>query len=208
MCIDPCGVDDHMVNDLELVIAGATVESQVGLILIIMNQCARMIDGKTTHSSGQMEHFKVTVNEKAFGITGGVPCIELIEGCRIHLSTINGRAHMKMSPFTKEEWDTLPHAHVTPEAPWDPKVLDHIPPIEWCKNQPQSLTLIEESLYNQHGVCKESTPRPTDKKERVLDAEKPINDLNCNTTKETLADTPIETSKSDMRVYPHNLIRD
>jgi hypothetical protein len=117
------------------------VESQVGPIIIIMNQYTRMIDGKTILSSGQMEHFKVIVNEKSFSITGEVPYIELIEGYRIPLSTINGLAYMKMHPFTKEEWATLPYVHIPSEAPWDPKVLDHIPPIEWHKNQPQSLTI-------------------------------------------------------------------
>jgi hypothetical protein len=52
------------------------VESQVGPIIIIMNQYARMVDGKTIHSSGQMEHFKAIVNEKSLSITGEVPRIE------------------------------------------------------------------------------------------------------------------------------------
>jgi hypothetical protein len=119
--IDLCSVDDYTVINLELVFAAATVESQVSpIIIIIMNQCARMIDRKTTHSSGQMEHFKVTVNEKAFFITGEVPHIELLEGYRIPLSTINGLAYMKMHPFTQEEWDTFPRVHITSKAPWDP----------------------------------------------------------------------------------------
>jgi hypothetical protein len=81
--IDPFSVDNHTVSNLELVIAGATVESQVGQIIIIMNQYARMINGKRIHSSGQMDHFKVIVNEKSFSITGEVPHIERIEGYQI-----------------------------------------------------------------------------------------------------------------------------
>jgi hypothetical protein len=56
--IDLCSVDDHMVSNLELVTARAVVVTQNGLIIIIMNQYARMADGKTIHSSGQMEHYK------------------------------------------------------------------------------------------------------------------------------------------------------
>jgi hypothetical protein len=98
--------------------------------------------------------------------------------------------------------------HITSEAPWDPNVLDHIPPIEWYKSQPQSLTLIEESSYDQHGECNESTRCVAKKDEKALDAETPTDDLNYNTSKETLTDTPIETSKSDMRAHLHNLIQD
>ena len=93
--IDLCGVDDHTVSNLELITAGAEVESQVGPIIIIMNQYARMIDGKSIHSSGQMAHYKVTVNEKSYKVTGEVPFIELLDGYRIPLSTINGLAYMK-----------------------------------------------------------------------------------------------------------------
>jgi hypothetical protein len=101
---------------------------------------------------------------------------------------------MKMRPFTKEEWVTLPHVHITSETPWDPKVLGHIPPIEWYKNQPQSVSLIKESPYNQHGNCKESTPHVAKKDERVFDAETPTDDPNYNASKETLGGISIGTS--------------
>jgi hypothetical protein len=143
-----------------------------------MNQHTRMINGKTIHSSGQMEHFKAIVNEKSISITSEVPHIELIEGYRIPLSMINSLAYMKMRPFTKEEWDTLPHIHITSEAPWDPKVLDHIPPIEWYKNQPQSLQLIEESPFDQHVEYKDSSPLVVKKEDKILDAETPTDDPN------------------------------
>jgi hypothetical protein len=59
--LDPCGVDNHTVGNLELVTAGARVMTQNGLISIIMNQHARMANGKTMCSSGQMEHNKIAV---------------------------------------------------------------------------------------------------------------------------------------------------
>ena len=197
--IDPCGVDDHTVSNLELITAGAVVESQVGPIIIIMNQHARMIDGKSIHSSGQMAHYKVIVNEKSFNVTGEVPYIELFDRYRIPLSTINGLAYMKQRTFTKDEWDTLPHVPITSDAPWDPKVLDHAPPIKWYKEQPQTLKLIEESIFDQHGECKDSITPDLTKEDQVLDAATPTDDPNY--------EAPLETSKSDMRVYLHNLIR-
>jgi hypothetical protein len=71
--VNLCGVDDHKVDDSELVTAGAVVETQKGPIIIIMNQCARMANGKTIHSSGQMEHHKVVVKDQAHAITNVVP---------------------------------------------------------------------------------------------------------------------------------------
>jgi hypothetical protein len=37
-CVDLCGADDHKVDDLELVTAGAVVMTQKGPIIIIINQ--------------------------------------------------------------------------------------------------------------------------------------------------------------------------
>ena len=175
------------------------VESQVGPIIIIMNQYARMIDGKSIHSSGQIAHCKVIVNEKSYNVTGEVPFIELLDGHQIPLSTINGLAHMKQRPFMKDEWDTLPHVPITSDAPWDRKVLDYVPPIEWHKEQPQALKLIKESIFDQHREYKDSLNPDLTKEDKILDAETPTDDPNYK--------APIETSKSDMRVYLHNLIR-
>jgi hypothetical protein len=37
--------------------------------MIVMNQCMRMAKGKAIHSSGQMEHNKIAVMDRAFAIT-------------------------------------------------------------------------------------------------------------------------------------------
>jgi hypothetical protein len=81
----------------------------------------------------------------------------------------------------------------------DPKVLDHVPPIEWYKEQPQSPKLIEESLFDQHGEYKESSSPMSEKEDKILDAETPIDDPNYGM---------IEMSKSDMRAYLYNLVQD
>ena len=96
-------MEDHKVDDLELVTAGAVVETQSGPIIIIMNQCARMINGKTIHSSGQMEHHKVVVKDQAHAITNVVPYLEPHEGSRTPLCFINGFPYMKMRIPTDKE---------------------------------------------------------------------------------------------------------
>ena len=50
--VDLWGVDDHKVDDLELVTAGAVVETQTGPIIIIMNQYARMAHGENNSLIG------------------------------------------------------------------------------------------------------------------------------------------------------------
>ena len=90
--------------------------------------------------------------------------------------------------------------HITSEAPWDPKVLDHVPSIKWHKEQLQSLKLIKESLFDQHGEYKDSSSPVSEKEDKVLDAETPTDDPNCG-------NTTIETSKSDMRAHLHTLVR-
>ena len=126
--VDLWGVDDHKVDDLELVTAGAVVETQTGPIIIIMNQYARMANGKTIHSSGQMEHHKVIVKDQAHAITGEVPYIRLHEGHRTPLCFINGLPYMKMRIPTARELETLPRVDITSDAPWDPRILDPRPP--------------------------------------------------------------------------------
>jgi hypothetical protein len=154
--IDLCGVDDHKVSNLELVTAGVVVMTQKGPLIIIMNQWARMVDGKMIHLSGQMEHHKIIVKEWAFAVTNVIPCIELLEGYRTPLCFINGLPYMRLCAHNDEEWNTLPHVPITSNAPWDPRILDHIPLDKWFSEQPQCLELIEESTYNEHGTHKES----------------------------------------------------
>ena len=137
--VDLCGVDDHKVDDLELVTAGAVVETRMGLNIIIMNQYVRMANGKTIHSSGQMEHHKIVVKDHVHAITNVIPYIKLHEGYRTPLCLINGLPYMKMRVPTDKELETLPHVTITSDVPWDPRILDLIPPDKWFSNQPTCL---------------------------------------------------------------------
>jgi hypothetical protein len=163
------------VDDLELVTVGAVVETQKGLIIIIMNQCARMANGKMIHSSGQMEHHMIIVKGQAHTITNVIPYIELHEGYRTPLCFINGLPYTKMHAYTDEEFDTLPHVTIMSDVPWDPRILDLIPPNEWFTHQSKCLELIEESIFDEHGGHKESLMSTTkDDAKKVLDAEKTV----------------------------------
>jgi hypothetical protein len=115
-----------------------------------MNQYARMANGKTIHSSGQMEHHKITVKDQAHANTNIIPYIEIHEGYWTPLCFINGLPYMKMCAYTNEEFDTFPHVTITSDAPWDPRILDLIPLDECFLDQPKCLELIEESIFDEH----------------------------------------------------------
>jgi hypothetical protein len=116
---------------------------------------------------------------------------------------------MRMCAYSDEEWNTLSHVPIMSDAPWDPRILDHIPPDEWFSDQPQYLELIEKSTYDEHDMYKESlSPCPEDNNEQVLDAEKTDADPNLNQNEKRLANSPIKVSRVDMKVYLHNLVHD
>ena len=183
--------------------------TQKGLIIIVMNQCTRIANGKAIHSSGQMEHYKITVKDQAFAITNVTPYIELPEGYRTPLCFVNGLPHMKMCAHNDKEWSTRPHVAITSDAPWDPRILDLTPPDEQFLDQPKCLELIEESTHYEHGTYKKSlTTYPKEDAEHVLDAEKTNDDPNYNQNGERLANSPIEVSRANIKVYLHNLVHD
>ena len=88
-----------------------------------MKQYAYHSVHRTIHSSGQIEYYKNTVDDKSLKV-GGTQCIRTIDGYVIPLDIINGLPHMKMYPNTDKQWEELPHVILTSGEPWDPRVLD------------------------------------------------------------------------------------
>ena len=158
--IDLSGIDDHTVRNLPLVTTGGVVRSDRGDILLIMNQYAYMPDGKTIHSSGQMEWFEIKVQDRTKKASGEMPYVQTLEGCIIPLAIRNGLPYMKMRPPTKGEMSTLPRIHITEDKDWNPKVLDTKFPEEWYEQTPKPTEFFEESIYDINGDVK-----TTDKEE-------------------------------------------
>ena len=55
--------------------AGRVVKTQHGPAIAILHQYAYTGQGKTIHSSGQLEWYKNDVNDKSVKVTGGLQCI-------------------------------------------------------------------------------------------------------------------------------------
>jgi hypothetical protein len=94
--IDLSGIVDHTVRNLELVQAGGVTQTPQGDIIIIINQTAWMPDGRTIISTGQLEHFKVRVDERSKHVTGKTPRIITLDGYEIPISTRRGLPYIKL----------------------------------------------------------------------------------------------------------------
>jgi len=62
------------------VTAGGVVKMQHGPAIAILHQYAYTGQGKTIHSSGQLEWYKNDVNDKSVKVAGGSQCILMSDG--------------------------------------------------------------------------------------------------------------------------------
>ena len=88
--VDVSGIDSHQVTDLPILTVGGVVPSQRGNVIAIMHQYAYLGEGKTIHSSGQLEWFKNDVNDKSLKISGGLQRIQTHDGYVHPLEIKNG----------------------------------------------------------------------------------------------------------------------
>ena len=65
------GIDNHQCANIQIVTARAVTRSQRRHVIIIMNQYAYVMGGKTIHSSGKMEAFNNDVNDKSIKVLRG-----------------------------------------------------------------------------------------------------------------------------------------
>jgi len=86
--VDVCGIDNHQITNIPIVTAGGVVPTQYGPIIAILHQYAYTGQGKTIHSSGQLEWYKNDVNDKSIKVAGGLQCILTNDGYVIPISII------------------------------------------------------------------------------------------------------------------------
>ena len=81
--VDVSGIDGHEICGLPIVTVGGVVDSQRGPVIAIMHQYAYTGQGKTIHSSGQLEWFKNQVHDWSLKV-GGLQSISTPDGY-VHL---------------------------------------------------------------------------------------------------------------------------
>ena len=88
------GIDNHTMNDLNIVSVGGVIKTQRGLVLGIFHQYAHNPLGKTIHSSVQLEDFKNKVDERSIKVQGATQSITTLDGYIVPLQFKNGLPYM------------------------------------------------------------------------------------------------------------------
>ena len=101
--VDVSGIDGHEICGLPIVTVGGVVDSQRGPVIAIMHQYAYTGQGKTIHSSGQLEWFKNQVHDRSLKV-GGLQSISTPDGYVHLLSFRHGLPYIKICPYTDDEW--------------------------------------------------------------------------------------------------------
>jgi hypothetical protein len=123
--IDLSGIDNHTVRNLTIVTAGAVVRTNLREVIVILHQAADMTsDSRTILSAGQLESFGCTIHDKSHVVATGEPHIRTSDGYVIPISFRKGLPFIKLRRFDADDWDKLPHIHLTSPMEWDPSTLD------------------------------------------------------------------------------------
>ena len=127
------GIDSHELQGLDVVQHAALVETNHGIVNLIMNEYACYGKGHTIDSSGQIEWFKNSVDRSAQ------------VGQKQRICTIDGYCHAiglqrwprvpsLIGKPTDADLERYPAVHLTGPHEWDPSILDYTHPS--CDGEP------------------------------------------------------------------------
>ena len=101
------------------------VETNHGIVNLIMNEYACYGKGQTIHSSGQIEWFKNSVDDRSVQV-GGKQRIYTIDGYSMPLTCRGGLMYLSiLGKPTDKDLERYPAVHLTRPHEWDPSVLDY-----------------------------------------------------------------------------------
>ena len=104
------------------------MKTDKGLINLVMNEYAYYGKGNSIHSSGQIEHFKHTVNDKSV-LVGGSQSLHLLDGYALPLICKGGLMYLQfLGKPTDSDLACYPSVRLTSPHEWDPSVLDYTHP--------------------------------------------------------------------------------
>ena len=119
------GIDSHEIPGLDLVQCAALVQTNHGIINLIMNEYAYYGKGHSIHSSGQIEWYTNTVDDKSVQV-GGQQRIVTIDGYSMPLVCKGGLMYIQLQGIpTDQDLQNYPSVHLTSPHEWDPSVLDY-----------------------------------------------------------------------------------
>ena len=119
------GIDNHEIAGLDLVQCAAMVQTNHGTVNLIMNEYAYYGIGHSIHSSGQIEWYTNTVDDKSVQV-GGLQRIVTIDGYSTPLVCNGGLMYLQLQGIpTDQDLQNYPSVHLTSPHEWDPSVLDY-----------------------------------------------------------------------------------
>ena len=122
------GIDSHELQGLDVVQCAALVETNHGIVNLIMNEYACYGKGHTIHSSGQIEWFKNSVDDRSVQV-GGKQRICTTDGYAMPLTCRGGLMYLSLlGKPTDQDLERYPAVHLTGPHEWDPSVLDYTHP--------------------------------------------------------------------------------
>ena len=122
------GIESHELQGLDVVQCAALVETNHDIVNLIMNEYACYGKGHTIHSSGQMEWFKNSVDDRSVQV-GGEQRICTIDGYAMPLTCRGGLMYLSiLGKPTDKDLERYPTVHLTGPHEWDPSGLDYTHP--------------------------------------------------------------------------------
>ena len=119
------GIDNHEIPGLDLVQSAAMVQTNHGIVNHIMNEYAYYGRGHSIHSSGQIEWYTNTVDDKSVQV-GGQQRIVTIDGYSMPFVCKGGLMYLQIQGIpTDQDLQSYPSVHLTSPHEWDPSVIDY-----------------------------------------------------------------------------------
>ena len=127
--VDVQGIDNHQITNIPIVTAAGVVNTQRGELILIMNQYAHIPNGKTIHSSAQLEYHGIKVDDRSLK-TGGKQRIITHAGYVIPLNVRSGLVTLVMRPPIDAKISltgpkSLPQTVIISDLDWDPSIIDY-----------------------------------------------------------------------------------
>ena len=122
------GIDSHELQGLDVVQCATLVETNHGIVNHIMNEYTCYGKGHTIHSSGQIEWFKKSVDDRSDQV-GGKQRICTINGYAMPLVCKGSLMYLSLlRKPTDTDLERYPAVNLTGSHEWDPSVLDYTHP--------------------------------------------------------------------------------
>ena len=123
------GIDNHEIPGLDLVQCAALVQTNHGIVNLIMNEYAFYGRGHSIHSSGQIEWYTNTVDDKSVQV-GGQQRIVTIDGYSMPLACKGGLMYLQLQGIpTDQDLQNYPSVHLTSPHEWDLVEFWDLPPL-------------------------------------------------------------------------------